>query len=181
MGGIDPQGGYRFSSRRLSEQEAPERLARLIEVWRAQCAGRRMPAPEMARFENFAFALGHLHLIDVRPDGGFFFRLFGTASYHPLDYHKRPISDLQPPAFRELVEADYRECVALGEPTVRLIRIEGIVRSGCFRRVLLPYGPADGPPEMLVAGVEEERGITEVLRDPAFNRQADALVLEARG
>lgn len=137
-----------------------------------------MPVPDEARFDTFTFALGHLHLIDVRPDGSFFFRIFGTASSHPLDYHKQPTSALRPPAFRRLVENDYRECVALGEPTLRQIRIDGTNRSGRFHRVLLPYGGPDGPPDLLVAGIEEEPGIAEVLSHPAF--RPDALSLEAR-
>jgi len=170
----------RFGSRVLPEGLATARMARLLAIWRGQCAGRAMPPPELARFEPFAFAVGHLHLIDVRADGGFFFRIFGTASNYPLDYHKRATADIQPPEFRDLIEGHYRECVDAGAPTLREVSIDGARRAGRFVRVLLPYGEPGGPPTLMIAGIEEEPGISDVFRDPAFMAGRPQLQLAGR-
>lgn len=181
MLGDDSRGSdLRFGSRVLPEGLASARIARLLDVWREQCAGRAMPPPELARFEPFAFAVGHLHLIDVRPDGSFFYRIFGTASSYPLDFHKRSTAEIQPAEFRNLVEGHYRECVAAGKPILREISIDGARRTGRFVRVLLPYGESGAAPTLLIAGIEEESGISDVFRDPAFMAGTARLAVAGR-
>lgn len=162
------QAGYRFASRRLPEAQAPPRLARLLATWRSQCGADAIPAPHLARFEPFTFALGHIHLIDVLPEGGFHFRIFGTASFHPLDYHKRDTADIRPVALRDLVEADYATVVERGEPMLHEVELAGPRRTGIYRRILLPYAEPGQKPSLLVSGIEEEPGVADVFRDPVF-------------
>ncbi len=182
MLGDDSRGSdLRFESRMLPEGLASARMARLLDVWREQCADRAMPPPELARFEPFAFAVGHLHLIDVRPDGSFFFRIFGTASNYPLDFHKRTTAEIQPAEFRDMIEGHYRECVAAGAPTLRDVSIGGARRAGRFVRVLLPYGESGGAATLLIAGIEEDPGISDVFRDPAFMAGPSRLAIAGRG
>ncbi len=168
MGGLNSQAGYRFASRRLAEAHAPPRLTRLLATWRSQCGADAIPAPHLARFEPFTFALGHIHLIDVLPEGGFHFRIFGTASFHPLDYHKRDTADIRPVALRDLVEADYRAVHALAEPMLHEVELTGPRLSGIYRRILLPYAEPGQTPSLLVSGIEEEPGVADVFRDPVF-------------
>jgi hypothetical protein len=167
-GELNQQAGYRFASRRLAEADAPPRLARLLATWRAQCGPLAIPPPHLARFEPFTFALGHIHLIDVLPEGGFHFRIFGTASSHPLDLHKRDTADIRPLAFRDLVEADYATAVERGGPILHSVELAGPRRSGIYRRILLPYAEPGQKPSLLVSGIEEEPGVADVFRDPAF-------------
>ncbi len=171
---------FRFSSRVLAEDAAPPRLARLLAAWRGQCEGRAMPPPESAGFDPFVFAVGYLHLIEARADGTFFYRIFGTASYYPLDYHKRETSVIVPPAFRDLVDADYRACVETAAPVLNDVEIAGPQRTGRYRRLLLPYGPPSGRPTLLVAGCEEEPGLGDVVRDAVFRPQPVEMAYEAR-
>jgi hypothetical protein len=172
--------GFRFASRPLAEDEAPPRLARMLAAWRSQCGDHTMPPPEYAGFDPFVFAVGYLHLIEARADGSFFYRIFGTASYYPLDYHKRETSVIVPPAFRSLVESDYRACVAAAAPVLHEVELAGPMRTGRYRRLLLPYGPPGGQPTLLVAGCEEEPGLGEVVRDAVFRPQPVEMAIEAR-
>jgi len=171
MENVNQQAGYRFASRHLPEAAAPPRLARLLETWRAQCGSLAIPPPHLARFEPFTFALGHIHLIDVLPEGGFHFRIFGTASFHPLDYHKRDTADVRPAAFRDLVEADYGTVVARAEPMLHEVELTGPRRSGIYRRILLPYAEPGRTPSLLVSGIDEEPGVADVFRDPVFRAE----------
>ncbi len=171
---------FRFTSRPIPEDAASRRLVRLLATWREQCAGGTMPLPECAGFDPFMFAVGHMHLIDVLANGGFFYRIFGTASYHPIDYHKRETSDVVPDALRALVESDYRACVETAAPVLREIEIAGPQRAGRYRRLLLPYGPPGGPVALLMAGAEEDPGLADILRDPVFRPQPAEFALAGR-
>ena len=165
--------GYRFQSRRLDLDQASPRNARMLEVWRAQCAGSPMPPPEFARFDAFPFAIGHLHLIEVRPGGRFFYRIFGSSSHYPLDYHRRTTGQIRPDALRAVVEADYCDVVETGAPSLREITIAAPRREARFRRLLLPYGPPGGLPTLMVACVDEEPALADIFRDPAFAAGAE--------
>lgn len=151
---------------------ARERLGRVIAAWREQCAGAPMPCPELARFDFFTFAIGHLHLVEACPDGRFFFRIFSSMGRQYLDYHRRDTSAIRPASFRALIEGGLSEVVATGMPALHDITIEiPAPRRACsYQRLLLPYGPPGGRASLVLVGIDDadEAATAEVFRDAMF-------------
>lgn len=173
--------GCRFLSRRADLSHARPRLAHALDVWRAQCAGAAMPPPELARFDAFMFAIGRLHLVEVRGGGRFYFRVYGSSGMQYLDYHRRETAQMQPPAFRAVVEQDFAEAVAAGAPVLHETEA-AIPRRTCrYQRLMLPYGPPAGPAKLLLAVLDEENeaDVAAVFRDPMFAVVADAPAVAA--
>ncbi len=167
---VDRSPDCRIAVRPLEPAHALARAGRALDVWRAQCAGAAMPDPGLARFDTFTFAIGRLHLIEIREAGRYFFRVFGTMGGQHVDFHRREISQIRPPAFRELIERGIAAAVAAGAPLLDEITIE-IPRRRCrYQRLILPYGPPAGPPTLLLVCVaeESEKEVAEVFRDPMF-------------
>ncbi len=167
---IFEEGGFRATMQPLDLGLARPRVRGVLDVWLDQRAAAAMPAPDCARFDAFTFAIGRLHLIEVRADGHYFFRIFGSMGSRHLDFHRRETVEIRPAAFRSLIECGIAEVVAGGAPLLHDIAVEIPRRRCSYQRLLLPYGPPAGPAELLLVCTDEEneKDAAEVFRDPMF-------------
>ncbi|MBI1245380.1 MAG: hypothetical protein GC202_10275 [Alphaproteobacteria bacterium] len=159
-----------FISRPAELENARPLLARALAVWRAQCGGSSMPRPEQACFDDYTFAIGRLHLIEVREGGRFYYRVFGSRNHHLLGYHRHETSVIQPPSFRAFVERDLTDFLAAGAPVLQKIDIAIPARRCSYQRLMLPFGLPGGTVNLILACVDEENeaDMYEVFRDPMF-------------
>lgn len=96
-------------------------LRTLYDYWNGRRCGRRWPARSDINPVELKFALGNMSLIDVSRDPlRFTFRLVGTLFSQRLgaELTGKTVDDIPDAAYRERVNAAYREVVEAGEPNV---------------------------------------------------------------
>lgn len=108
----------------LMLQTAPnltlETLATLYAYWAEKCRGRSMPDRADIDPIEMRTWLGHLMLVERRPDGDYVYRLYGSAfvDQFKVDMTGQSISRL-PPAQAELLRAEYDAAIKTAHPMSR--------------------------------------------------------------
>jgi len=96
-------------------------LRELFRYWDAKRGRRAMPARRDLDPLEFAFALGHVLLLDVERDPlAFRFRLHGTALVQHAQYDMtgRTVDDMPNPTNREVLQGRCRDLIATKAPFV---------------------------------------------------------------
>lgn len=127
-------------SERLDPADIEDRyLGHFVELWAAVRGRDRVTRKTSLPPEVIGPAQPDVTLIEVRPDG-FWFRQIGSRirALHARDYRGHSLDEVEPAAFRDTVQVDYRACVRSGVPGYNRI----VTRTGgqpfIYERVLLP-------------------------------------------
>lgn len=135
----------------------PARLREFFNLWERKREARRLPARADFSLDELAPWMERLHLIEVLPDGDFFFRVFATKSAIRLDreYTGRRMSELPQNWVAQDALIDYRRVVGSAEPIFadRTRRHEDN-RMYSWKRLILPLGRAPAIVEHLFVCLE---------------------------
>ena len=152
---------------------ADEDLARLYAVWNEQRGDAATPDHAQIRAEAFAFILGRVNVIDVKPvEPRYTFRIFGTqiGRYRDTHLNWRTTEPLKPLQYRMLIEAHYAAAHAAQAPTLHEVHISNGTIARKYRRLIVPYATATDPAGILVTGSFFPESIKDVVQSPAFLR-----------
>jgi hypothetical protein len=149
----------------LPEELASERLARLLAYWHRIAADGSVPARGNLDPTKIGFILARVMLVQVRREPlDFYFRLIGTETEDAgqRGYQGKMLSQVEPPAYREMVRADYEAVLATGLPACHRIAMWAgeVDHPAGYERVILPFADAAGAIAFLLVGADWPDGAT---------------------
>jgi hypothetical protein len=127
-------------------------LRRLHDYWRAKAGTRPLPARADLDPVEIPWALGHLSLIDVLPDGDFRFRLDAprNAEFFKLDMTGKTLADYPYPDRAVFMRRSYA-AAARGVPQLAQRDFTLEFRRWRYEILLLPLAPAGGRVDILMS------------------------------
>lgn len=133
----------RLHESRLDPAATTDRaLATVHRLWREKRGARAVPLRSDIDPSDLKPVLGMLSLVDVRRRPlRFTFRLNGSqhnASFNFRDATGRSLDEVEPPAYRRMVERHWREALELGEPTLYAIELEHEGLRVAYTRLVAP-------------------------------------------
>lgn len=148
---MDKNSAMRFRSvtHEPGKLALPPRLAAACEAWHAAPKSSGIARRDAIALESVEGAIGHIGIAEVLPDGAFRYRLFGSALVAAIGYDATgwQTSELKPPAYAEIVTAQYREVVAARRPLLHEIRSDaGPIR---YLRLTAPLTLGEGGVDQL--------------------------------
>lgn len=148
-----PAAPIRFESTTHDPAMAPHpRLAAAYTAWEAAPKVDGIPLRASLAPELVPDAMGQIGIVDVTPDDGFRYRLFGMALVGALGYDAtgwRTV-DLKPPEYGAMITAQYREVVAARRPILHEIRSPGRKAADHrYFRLTAPMTLSDGRVDQL--------------------------------
>ncbi len=116
-------------------------MSALISFWQKEARDGRLPLRSSFRPEDFPKAIGDLALIEVTEGGEFLYRV--TAGHVlnrvRLDRPLRTLSELEPPAYRDLVKQHFELVLAERIPVRHVIAYPTTDSEMIYERLILPF------------------------------------------
>lgn len=143
--------------RPLTEDALPADLQTLLALWRARANGRRFPVWGELGPDDLQPWETAIHVIEPLVDGDFFFHRFSSVSAARLgfDMTGRHLSEIMLTERAIQSTSTYRRCVTLGRPCCDAVSAgyaDGPQHTA-YDRLLLPFGPGEDRPDMLLAAL----------------------------
>lgn len=156
------------------DQIADPGIAQVLSLWNQRRGGLALPPRGTLKPEELKQVLGRVNLLAVLRDPlRFVFRIRGSviAEMHDDDMTGRDVSDMQPPAYRDMLIGHYKEAVETATPTLYDVHMARGQHNASYRRIILPLGMPPRQVEMLLSVSAWE---------PDFPRRTDRLGFKSR-
>ncbi len=160
---IDSSGGpngpgeerLRITATRLSlDKIGDPGIAQVLALWNQRRGSLALPPRGALKPEELMPVLGKVNLLAVLRDPlRFVFRIRGSviADLHDHDMTGQNVSDMQPPAYRDMLIRHYTEAVETAAPTLYNVHQARGPYDSSYRRIILPLGTPEGRVEMLLS------------------------------
>ncbi len=153
----------------LTQMEQP-RLKAVFDHWNAVRGDRRMPARRDIDPLALKAALGIVMIARHVPElDDYRFSLYGSevVGVQHTDYTNKLASQLEPPAYGEVVLQSYRRTRAAGEPYFGRISLSIDHELVSYNRLVLPLGDDGETADALLTASEHERALWQTLNEGA--------------
>ncbi len=149
----DPDYAVRFEAASHDPVTAPHaRLVAAYQAWMDAPKVDGIPLRNSLALERIPDAVGQIGIVDVLPDGGFRYRMFGSALVGALGYDATGwlTVNLRPAAYADLITRQYQEVVTERRPILHELR-GGFDDSSEHRyfRLTAPLTVSDGRVDQL--------------------------------
>lgn len=145
-----------------------EKLRRFQQIWMELKGARDLPFRADVSPERLGFLLGHVTIVDVlRKPLNFRYKLIGTKIEEAgrLGDQGKTVDQIEPIAYRKMVEAAFRQVVDGREPLCQRIIYQYHQRQVSLERVIVPFTVAGSDVEVLFEASDWPPGIHQDLRN----------------
>jgi hypothetical protein len=148
-----------------------DRLSRLYRFWKKIRGRRRLPCRADLAPEKVGFILGQITIVDVLHNpANFKFRLIGTRLEEAgrRGDQGKTLDEIEPAAYRHMVEQAFREVIATGRPLCRQISYVHHQSLVSFEQLILPFSHAGDSVEVLLEALDWLPGVQHDFKSAAL-------------
>ena len=134
-----PIGAVQHRRLDVDQVQQPEMLS-LLEFWRVHSGEGRLPLRTAFLPEAFPKAIGNLAFVEVKGNGDYVYRVTAGHVLQRMRMPQQPktLADLEPEAYRLVVQQHFDEAVLERVPVWHLIAYRSAERDIVYKRLLLP-------------------------------------------